>query len=113
VTAAGGSDGDDLTDVERAALSGMSPDLKPTAATLIWSAKESALKAVREGMRRDTRSVIVSANTGGSPDAWNRLTVRCTQSGRRFPGWWRIRSDFVMTLLARQETLCPRQISVT
>jgi 4'-phosphopantetheinyl transferase len=35
------------------------PD-RPQLCTLLWSAKESALKALRAGLRLDTRSVVVS-----------------------------------------------------
>jgi phosphopantetheinyl transferase (holo-ACP synthase) len=35
-------------------------------ATLIWSAKESALKALRQGLRLDTRSVVVNVTQASS-----------------------------------------------
>ncbi|MFH1573404.1 MAG: 4'-phosphopantetheinyl transferase superfamily protein [Acidobacteriota bacterium] len=65
--------------------------------TLIWSAKESALKALREGLRRDTRSVAVELNRSGQ--SWSTLQVRCTESARLFRGWWSRRGDFVLTIV--------------
>lgn len=69
--------------------------------TLLWSAKESALKALQCGLRADTRSV--TAKPAGvalrQGVAWRPLTVRNT-GGRVFHGWWREDGDFVWTLLA-------------
>ncbi len=87
---------------------------------LLWSGKESALKALREGLRLDTRSVVVSLDDveQGSaenetrrasdsvltprPHAVNRwlpFHVRCT-SGQVFHGWWRNTENLVRTLVA-------------
>lgn len=66
-------------------------------ANLVWSAKESALKVLRTGLRRATRSVEVHVETGG--DGWQRLTVRSAEGGV-FPGWWRRYRDFVLTVAA-------------
>ncbi|GIH97023.1 4'-phosphopantetheinyl transferase family protein [Planobispora siamensis] len=47
----------------------------PLLANLLWSAKESALKVLRTGLRRDTRSVeVVLAD--GREGGWSPLTVR-------------------------------------
>ena len=44
---------------------------------LLWSAKESALKALHEGLRLDTRSVVVAPLTGKSDlNGWSPLQVR-------------------------------------
>ena len=59
-------------------------------ANLLWSAKESTLKALGEGLRMDTRSVEVEAvaASGDDPGAWRPLAVQ-TPEGRTFPGLWR------------------------
>ena len=65
--------------------------------TLIWSAKESALKAIRQGLRLDTRDVEVNLfgvdvfGDGG----WRRFAA--TYSGRQLAGWWRSEGRWVMT----------------
>lgn len=47
------------------------------AIALVWSAKESALKAMRVGLRVDTRSVSVThADKSISRAGWNSLRVR-------------------------------------
>lgn len=66
---------------------------RDVAVTLVWSAKESALKALREGLRLDTRGVEVTW--------WNdgRLLVRHAPGGTLLRGlWWR-EGDHVATLV--------------
>ena len=50
-----------------------SPD---TLANLIWSAKESALKVLRTGLRRPTRSVEVELDGDAPVAGWRSLLVR-------------------------------------
>jgi 4'-phosphopantetheinyl transferase len=80
-------------------------DKKDLAANLIWSAKESALKVLRTGLRRDTRSVEVHLDDGTGDD-WVSLRVT-TAEGRVFPGWWIRFGEFVLTVAAEIEILPP------
>jgi 4'-phosphopantetheinyl transferase len=88
---------------------------------LLWSAKESALKALRAGLRLDTRSVIVGpidapgdqeqadthcgkdpTLTGGSQSdlrCWRPLQVRHTD-GQTFHGWWQQAGILLRTVVA-------------
>lgn len=88
---------------------------------LLWSAKESALKALREGLRVDTREVIVnlpgilkildenqgnsaqsasaSLRTSAQPSDWSPLQVR-RSNGQIFHGWWSQTGDLLRTVLA-------------
>ncbi|MCG6957562.1 MAG: 4'-phosphopantetheinyl transferase superfamily protein [Gemmatimonadetes bacterium] len=72
-------------------------------ANLLWSAKESALKALGEGLRMDTRSVEVEAVAppGDSPDAWRPLAVEAP-GGTSFPGLWRTEEGRVWTVVAER-----------
>lgn len=74
-------------------------------ANLIWSAKESALKVLRTGLRRDTRTVEVDLDpaTGAEPSTWRPLTVTATE-GSAMPGWWIRYGEFVLTLCAAVPT---------
>jgi 4'-phosphopantetheinyl transferase len=69
--------------------------------TLLWSAKESALKALGCGLRLDTRSV--NAAPAGFPpgrgEEWSRVSV-AHLDGRTFRGWWRESGDLVRTVVA-------------
>jgi 4'-phosphopantetheinyl transferase len=66
---------------------------------LIWSAKESALKVLGTGLRRDTRTLEV---TPAAPrgDGWGALTVRAAE-GTVFTGWWRREGRFLLTVATR------------
>jgi len=67
---------------------------------LLWSAKESALKALGAGLRLDTRCVVV--HPGGAdcgPDAWHALQV-CHSSGQVFYGWWQQTGELMRTLVS-------------
>jgi len=67
---------------------------------LLWSAKESALKALRAGLRLDTRCVIVSPFPASYDlNGWSRLLVR--YSGTRiFHGWWQHTDNILRTVVA-------------
>jgi 4'-phosphopantetheinyl transferase len=67
---------------------------------LLWSAKESALKALRVGLRMDTRCAAVRVVGALEPDGgnseWHPLHIFC--QGRFFDGWWRQRGRVVQTV---------------
>jgi 4'-phosphopantetheinyl transferase len=87
---------------------------------LLWSAKESALKALGAGLRLDTRSVIVTPSVASfNLIGWSRLQARYTRgrdTGDRcaddgcadygctgdqvFHGWWQQAGDMVRTVVA-------------
>jgi 4'-phosphopantetheinyl transferase len=90
---------DYLTGPERRLVAAAGPD-HDLAANLIWSAKESALKVLRTGLRRDTRSVEVTVADLAPPErAWSPLQVRAAE-GTVFGGWWRRSGSFVLTACA-------------
>jgi 4'-phosphopantetheinyl transferase len=75
-------------------------------ANLVWSAKESALKVLRTGLRRSTHSVEVSLGEDLDPVGWAALTVTAAE-GDRFPGWWCRHGTFVLTTCAQRELPAP------
>ncbi len=79
---------------------------KPEITTLLWSAKESALKALRTGLRLDTRFVQVSVHDAGRINSWSPLQVQL-EDGRLFDGWYRLDHASVRTLVACPATLPP------
>ncbi|MFL6126415.1 4'-phosphopantetheinyl transferase family protein [Actinophytocola sp.] len=74
-------------------------------ANLIWSAKESALKVLRTGLRRATLSVVVDLDAAATGAEWAPLTVRPVE-GAVLAGWWRRYGDFVLTTAADQRGGC-------
>lgn len=107
------------------------PD-RPALVALLWSAKESALKALHQGLRLDTRSVLVNSvgrdrhsayavqtsdkhaaqelrhtDREHSQDEWCAFQLLCTTDGRTFHGWWQSAGNFVRTLVADPPLLPP------
>jgi 4'-phosphopantetheinyl transferase len=117
--------GDYFTAEEQELVARAHADDRSRLLALLWSGKESALKALREGLRLDTRSVVVNldhpvrtedglepfgdSNLATAQD-WVPFHVRCT-SGQVFHGWWRITEKFVRTLVAAPPPAPPITLS--
>ncbi len=93
---------DYFTPPEQAAVA--AADNHDLMANAIWSAKESALKVLRTGLRRATRSVEVTLD--GDGNGWHPLEVVAAE-GDRFPGWWIRFGEFVLTVAASVPTASP------
>jgi 4'-phosphopantetheinyl transferase len=101
---------DFLTPREQAAVADPPFDASRDAvANLVWSAKESALKVLRTGLRRATRSVEVDFPVERPVDGWQPLRVR-TEEGRDLPGWWRQYGEFVLTVVTGVAVPPPRPL---
>ena len=75
------------------------PQQRAALATLIWSAKESALKAILKGLSVDTFSIQVDAPpTPLARDTWLPLRAHQAHTGETFSGWWRRDTRFVWTV---------------
>jgi 4'-phosphopantetheinyl transferase len=95
--------------------------VRDTLVTTIWSAKEAALKALRHGLRVDTRCVEVHHAAGIEPqqtqdvassrpasDVWHEIEIHCTLAGAaHLDAWWRPHGDYVLTLAALIPTATP------
>jgi 4'-phosphopantetheinyl transferase len=69
---------------------------------LLWSGKESALKALRVGLRSDTRALTVRslAPLGQTlASTWYPLQIQCAD-GQAFTGWWQDANDLLRTVVA-------------
>jgi 4'-phosphopantetheinyl transferase len=75
-------------------------------AAVVWSAKEAALKALRVGLRRDTRSVEVVPGWTPAAGGWFPVAAHAIE-GRSFRGWWRREQDLVLTILAEPKVARP------
>jgi len=95
---------------ERALVARASAPDRDRLLAMLWSAKESALKALHAGLRLDTRSVIVDpCATSCDLNGWSPLRVcysggRSTEFGstadRVFHGWWQQSDNIVRTVAA-------------
>lgn len=81
---------------------------------LVWSAKESALKLLREGLRLDTRSAHVDlGDATGAMTEWAPLLVRCDGRADDVTGWWCTSGDEVLTVVTGTPGAAPQEIITT
>jgi len=89
---------------------------------LLWSGKESALKALHTGLRLDTRSVTVrpsaafvpstcsgqavSVPTSSGPHLWSPLHAYCA-NGQVFSGWWQETAKYLRTVVIAPPSASP------
>jgi 4'-phosphopantetheinyl transferase len=104
---------DYFTTEEQALVAWASAEDRFRLLALLWSAKESTLKALRTGLRLDTRSVTVSLvdAIGRRSDRWCPLQA-CHASGQVFHGWWQHSGNLVRTLVAAPPPLAPTLLHI-
>lgn len=95
---------------EQALIARASAADQPWLLALLWSGKESALKALHAGLRLDTRCVTVSPFAASCDlNGWSPLRVRYTggrYAGDHYPGdqvfhgWWQHADNIVRTVVA-------------
>ncbi len=90
---------DYFTEAEQASIAGLRDAYRFQMITLLWSAKESALKALKLGLRLDTRLLQVAPSFVPEHHGWCWLRVDAGQQ-RAFDGWWRCSENFVQTVVA-------------
>jgi len=95
---------DYFTPAERQLVNNYPAEARAMVVTLIWSAKESMLKALGVGLRRDTRMVEVQALEeclpgGEEQGKWQKIKVGEQPAGKRtWAAWWQRRDPYVLTL---------------
>jgi len=100
---------DYFTELERDLVSQTPAPLRHRHVALTWSAKESALKLLRTGLRRDTRSIEVEVDDPlGEGDSWAPLRVRLRTEERAYPGRWRRIDSWVLTLVMESDSSIAR-----
>jgi 4'-phosphopantetheinyl transferase len=103
---------DYFTDDEQGRIMDASATDQPRLVAMMWSAKESTLKALREGLRLDTRSVIVVPRTDSFDfHGWSPLQVRYT-AGHVFHGWFQHADKIVRTVVADPLPQPPTRLSL-
>lgn len=101
--------GDFLTESEQRIVEAEDDTERDLRANLIWCGKESALKVLRTGLRRDTRSVEVSFPDAPPVEGWSPMAVLATE-GTEYPGWWRRYGEFLLTVAATGPFPPPRPL---
>lgn len=98
---------DYFADEERAEIARAPASHRRSLVAALWSAKESALKALQEGLRLDTRSVSVRlCGWAGEVYRWYPLQVDC-EHGEVFHGWWQRAGTVVRSMVARPQPVMP------
>lgn len=83
-----------FTPTEREAVERAPAPSRDLLVTMIWSAKESALKAIRQGLRLDTRDIEVELSDEEG-EGWRRFAA--CWSGKPLAGWSRQEGRWVVT----------------
>jgi 4'-phosphopantetheinyl transferase len=95
---------DYFTLTERQLVDKYPAESRAMAVTLIWSAKESMLKALGVGLHWDTRMVEVHGldgrlSSGKDRDQWQKIQIgEQPANDRVWAAWWQRRDPFVLTL---------------
>lgn len=84
---------------------------KPLIANLIWSAKESVLKALRQGLKSDTRSVLIDLDDLEIKMGWNEIKARSIEFDKDFYGWWQSRGNYILTIFSSEITEMPTDLT--
>jgi 4'-phosphopantetheinyl transferase len=88
-----------LAPAERALVAGAGGARRDLVANLLWTAKEAAAKARREGLRLDVRDAVAALDGLDSPTpGWRRLAVTWADGDGRAEGWWRAEPGWVMAV---------------
>jgi 4'-phosphopantetheinyl transferase len=96
---------DFFTERERRVVGTTAEAHRDRVVALTWSAKESALKVLRVGLGRDTRSVEVVLDHVEAVEAgWHPLRAAVRPEGQNFRGWWRQEAGIVLTIMSDEET---------
>ena len=78
---------------------GAPPSTRDLLVTVVWSAKEAVLKALRLGLTVDTRHVEIRPGGGDLWGVWRPLAVDCTLPDvPPLRGWWKPWGSHVLTL---------------
>jgi 4'-phosphopantetheinyl transferase len=100
---------DYLTAAEQALVNGCHHADRWRTVALIWSAKESVLKAIRRGLSEDTRTVSVDPVLI-SGDGWYRLHAHFGPD-QVFSGWWRCELGMVWTVVTSPPAGAPEHVA--
>ncbi len=98
-----------FTDAEQAFVAAAPAGETGLAATLVWSAKEAVMKALREGLRIPPRAVEVAPERGPADGAWRPFAAR-GPAGKAWRGWWRADAGFVLSAVSSAGSGAPRPI---
>ena len=89
-----------FTRKEQGSLEGMTEGRRRAFSTLLWSAKESVLKALGVGLRADTKRIEIEPEDHGNCRMWTPFAARDLETSERFTGWWRIDDGMLLSVVS-------------
>jgi len=92
---------------EQARIAAVPPEQRALSVTLIWSAKESALKLLRTGLRADTRTVVARWPATRTRRGWSPLEVSVPEHAEPLSGWWQALGEFILTTVSLPSAPAP------
>ncbi len=101
--------GDYFTPAEARLVERAPEPTRPFLATLVWSAKESALKARRTGLRADTRTIEVRLAGDRAGGRCGLLSLRCTDPVEKLRGCWWVGDGFIHTIVTGDDACDPSE----
>jgi 4'-phosphopantetheinyl transferase len=101
-----------LAPAEQALVAAAAPDERNRLVNLVWTTKEAACKARRQGLRLDLRNAVTDL-VGGSPAAhrWGPLTVNWAGAPRSIAGWWRHEPGWVIAIAGETAPMIPHMLT--
>lgn len=99
-----------FTDEELALVRAAPAAARDGLATALRSAKTSALKLLREGMRLQAMVAEVVLGEASEGETWAPLVVESPEHRCLLPGWWRPQEDVVLTLVSAAASGAPRAL---
>jgi len=110
IEARGGSFLEDwFTPSERAFVEAATGGEAALRATLVWSAKESVMKALREGLRIAPRDVEAVPVAGPADGLWRPFGAH-GPGDAEWSGWWRAEEGYVLSAVADPPSDPPERI---
>lgn len=98
-----------FTEAERVRVEEASPSSRDSLVTMIWSAKESTLKALQTGLQVDTRSVEV-LDEGEIVDQYWGIARTVAEDAGEFSCVWRPHEEFILTIATRDPAVIPTEL---
>ena len=98
---------DYFTDKERSFILGNGEEHTSLLANLIWSAKESVVKALRVGLSIDTKLIEIHCSPTTNEGEWQHFDIRYPKVDHALHGKWQLLSGHVVTIVCDQEQFKP------
>jgi 4'-phosphopantetheinyl transferase len=95
---------------ERAGVEGLAGPQRALAVNACWTAKEAALKVVREGLRVDARDVVVTPVDARHGSSWRPVHVELRSIDTTVHGASRVMFGYVVTVATEQPVVALRLV---